>query len=219
MGISLLEILLAKESAIIRIMAPIIPLKIPVLKSFFFLIIRPIWGAIRPMKVIRPVTETILATTKVAPIIAKVRITVTFTPRLLPSSSDKDSMLICHLSKNKIIIPRMKNGRIDNSLSKVMPAKLPMDQNSMAASCLSGSAKYFNIIIIPWLSEVVTMPARTILEIPLSLDKFVRPMAANTANRPPKKAAKPIIKEPPDRNMMAMAAPRLAQRKLPLYRE
>ena len=86
----------------------------------------------------------------------------------------------------------------------------------MAASCLSGSAKYFNIMIIPWAMEVITIPASTILEIPLSLDKFVRPMAVKTAKSPPKNAVKPKTKEPPVKNMMAMAAPRLAPEDTPI---
>lgn len=108
MGISLLAILLAKQSAASKIIAPISPLKIVVLKSFLFVKILPIWGSISPIKVISPETQTMLATTKVADKITHILISFTITLKLLLSSSLKESTLICHLRSISPTIPIIK---------------------------------------------------------------------------------------------------------------
>ena len=57
--------ILARQSEKAIKMAPTKPLNKTVLKLFFFNMDLAIWGGIKPIKLINPVTDTILATTKV----------------------------------------------------------------------------------------------------------------------------------------------------------
>ena len=118
--------LLAKISERVIIIVPAKPLEMYVKRSFLPVSSLAICGAIRPIKLMRPVTHIIDETINVAVISIMNLNIVTFTPKEAASSSLIDSIRICLYSKSIIKKPINVIKKGIAILSIDIPLRLPI---------------------------------------------------------------------------------------------
>lgn len=101
------------------------------------------FGITSPIQPMTPLIHTDVAVRMVEQMIIINRKRSVFTPRVLASSSPRDSILICQRIKYRTV--RLINIGIhaNFTLRMLIPDKLPMSQKVMAGSLSKGSATYF----------------------------------------------------------------------------
>ena len=180
--------LLAKISERVIIIVPAKPLEMYVKRSFLPVSSLAICGAIRPIKLMRPVTHIIDETINVAVISIMNLNIVTFTPKEAASSSLIDSIRICLYSKSIIKKPINVIKKGIAILSIDIPLRLPIIQYSMDASCFSGSARSFRQTNAVCARLCTAIPERTMLLPSFSAVREESVSARSTQQMAPAKA-------------------------------
>ncbi len=91
-------------------------------------IIRSTWGTMRPTKAIGPVTAVVVPQSSTAPSVARTRVRVKLMPRLVATSSPRESALRPLLVKKTMTNPSPSNGKATVSDSYCAPLTEPICQ-------------------------------------------------------------------------------------------
>lgn len=207
--------LLAKISERVIMIVPAKPLEMYVKRSFLPVSSLAICGAIRPIKLMRPVTHIIDETINVAVISIMNLNIVTFTPKEAASSSLIDSIRICLYSKSIIKKPINVIKKGIAILSMDIPLRLPIIQYSMDASCFSGSAASFKNIRIVCATEWIAIPVSIMVYLFFPGTAYAVRSVIESAIRPPANAHIEINGAEAETATIANAAPALAPDETP----